>query len=364
MTLPSSQSPSRKPGLGALGPAAEALPFGVAVIDHDGVVTESTRAFAALCGLDAANRPLRALLELSEPGDLASPLTDAPVTLASGAKAWITVRSLEDVGHVVCLRPADPPAGPAIAPSPRPLRVRALGRCEIETHEGRDLNGPWLEQRAGQLLRLLVAARGRVLTIDQIADALWPDADAGSAATVRYVVHTLRDRLEPDRPGGAKPAFVVSHRGGYRLDMDRVTVDADVFERELRDGLAAHAADGSPLARRLLERAVARYRGDFLPEEPYADWAAPERERLRELLGRALRALAELAAADGDLDTAGDRLAQLAELEPLDIEVHRDLIALCQRRGRHGEAARRYAALRRRTEAAFGDGPGFALSPG
>jgi DNA-binding SARP family transcriptional activator len=55
-------------------------------------------------------------------------------------------------------------------------------------------------------------------------------------------------------------------------------------------------------------------------------------------------------------------LEQLAELEPLDGEVHRDLLAVWLAQGRRTEAARRYAIYRARILREFGDEPEFQLA--
>ena len=55
-----------------------------------------------------------------------------------------------------------------------------------------------------------------------------------------------------------------------------------------------------------LARAAALYRGDFLADEPDAEWALPERARLRALAGRVLRALAGLHVRAGELDAASE----------------------------------------------------------
>ncbi|MFA9269501.1 MAG: BTAD domain-containing putative transcriptional regulator [Baekduiaceae bacterium] len=364
-TMNPAERPPISPDAHSLVHVLDALPFGVAVVGDDGRVARASREFDALCGPDTVGRPVTELLRPTSDAaelDLAANADDTLVRLGDGRHAALSVRALEPGALVVCVRAIDPAGVPRVPAPVGTLHVRTLGRCHLERGGGVSLDGAWLEQRAGQLLRLLIATRGQVLTTDRIADLLWPDGDAGSTTTVRYVVHTLRERLEPARKGRGASAYVVSHRGGYRLHPDLVVVDADAFERDVRDGLAAHSAGGGTLATRLLERAVGRYHGDFLIEDPYADWATAERERLRELLGRALRALAEQADAAGDLTAASDRLAHLAELEPLDVDVHRDLIELCLRRGRRGEATRRYDALRRRVESATGAGPGFALA--
>jgi hypothetical protein len=49
-------------------------------------------------------------------------------------------------------------------------------------------------------------------------------------------------------------------------------------------------------------------------------------------------------------------------LEPLDLDVHRELISLLLRCRRHAEAARRYNLLRHQFRRAFGQDPDFALT--
>ena len=87
-----------------------------------------------------------------------------------------------------------------------------------------------------------------------------------------------------------------------------------------------------------LEPATNLYRGDFLADEPYAEWALAERDRFQELAGRALRALIELRLAVDDLEGAARHARRLADTEPYDNDA--------QRR-RH----RAQPAARRRTEA-------------
>jgi DNA-binding SARP family transcriptional activator len=111
----------------------------------------------------------------------------------------------------------------------------------------------------------------------------------------------------------------------------------------------------------VLERGMDRYRGDFVADEPYAEWAIVERDRLRRVAAQALRALSGLYLGAGDIDAAVAKLERLTELEPYDVDVHRDLLALVVRLGRRTEAVRRYEALRRRMIATFGEDLDFTL---
>jgi DNA-binding SARP family transcriptional activator len=195
---------------------------------------------------------------------------------------------------------------------------------------------------------------------EEIAHALWPEAGYAAPTNVRHHMHALRRRLEPRRPHRAQSQFVVTRGGGYQLDRARVTIDADVFQELAQMGLDA-AADGRP-ARRQLAEAARLYGGDFLADEPYAEWALAERDRLRDLAARTLQVLSGLDRAAGDLDAVYRHLRRLAELEPLDTHVQRELLEICLRLGRRTEASRRYGALRMRTMRELGQEPGFSLA--
>ena len=121
-----------------------------------------------------------------------------------------------------------------------------------------------------------------------------------AAGNVRHHMHALRRRLEPNRAKRAPSEFVVTRGGGYQLDPERVIVDADEFAARAQQGLDELDAGDRARARRRLQEAVRLYEGDFMADEPYAEWALDERDRLRELVACALHALADLDRAEGD----------------------------------------------------------------
>jgi len=245
---------------------------------------------------------------------------------------------------------SDSPAAPvATPPAPVTLRIRTLGRTVVETPDG-ELNGGWLDRRTGHLLKYLIAHRQAPAHADAIADALWPAARTDPTNTVRHFVHELREKLEPNRGRYARSAYVVA-RGGYQLNPERVTIDADGFERSAKAGLAALAGGDTRRGVEQLEAAMQVYRGEFLPDERYEDWAIAERERLLDLACQVLRALA------GALHDAraADYLERLAEMEPLDADIQRELIATWLRQGRRTRAIRRYRTLQSRLMREFGE---------
>lgn len=288
--------------------------------------------------------------------------------------AWVTASPLGADGALVVfhLRPgrADdrrrrtPPGWASQAdPGQRPdLQISTLGRFRVEGAAG-PINGDWLGQRPGQLLKFLICERRRPVTSDQIGEVLWPEAGPReSSGRLRYNVHALRDKLEPGRGRRSPARFVLARRGGYLLDTAEVWLDADRFELEALAGISARAQGMTEAAAAHLADALELYRGEFLAGDPYLEWAIPERERLHQLACRALRAQVAISVELGELQPAADQARRLAEMEPFDSDTQRLLIEVCLLQGRRSEAHRRYTLFAKKLAQEFGLAPDFSLS--
>jgi DNA-binding SARP family transcriptional activator len=366
-------------------PLLAELPFGILVADHDGRMRawnaaarrllgddprladdadhHGTLRCCDLFGCDDRDGPLAGTCISTLARDASNALPEIRVDVRDGA-VWLIASPVAS-GIVFQLRPAHPRdrrrrTDPHWAARPH-LHLEVLGRAQVRSGEAQ-LGGRWLAQRPGQLLKFLVASRGRVVHAEEIAHALWPEAGYEAPSNVRHHMHALRRRLEPKRPNRAPSEFIVTRGAGYQLDVARVTIDADVFVELAEAGLVAVTAGDADEGRALLADAARLYGGDFLADEPYAEWALQERDRLHELASRVLRVLADLDRAAGDLESAYHQLRRLGELEPLDTDVQRELLEVCLRRGRRTEATRRYHALRVRTMREFGQEPAFSLA--
>ncbi len=285
----------------------------------------------------------------------------------SGASAfWVTVVPLGlDSGVLLHLRPGDSRdrrrrSDPHWIKGPE-LTIKALGRIRVDSSEG-PLGGSWLQQRPGHMLKYLICERDRVVQAEEIAEALWPSSGRQALSSVRHFIHALRDKLEPGRPPRTESTFVITVRGGYAINRRHVRIDADLYSEAVRDGLAAVDRGEAEVAAELLELALSLYRGDLLEDEPYAEWAMPERDRLRAMATDSLRALAHIALDRADHGTAVKHLDRLAEFEPFDSDIHRELLRVLLVAGRRSEALRRYSTFRARLGKEFGAEPGFALS--
>jgi DNA-binding SARP family transcriptional activator len=364
--------PVDEEGLAAL---FERVPHGLAVFRRGGAMVASNGAFTEMAhlapGTDVAccsvlcdrrsvdSAPRGCIVDALLASDI--PIHAVRVELpAEGGAAWLSGARLggDEEMAVVEVRRAAPAT---IAAPVAPIRLRVLGRTRVETAAG-PVSGGWIDERPGQLLKYLVAARGRIVSVEDIAEAIWPTAEFATVGTVRHLVHVLRGRLEPDRRGrtGTGASLIASSRRGYALDQDRVVVDADEFATASERALTAFSA-GDEACEGPLEDALALYDGDFLGDELYADWAHAEREQLRGLAERLLWALSDLAVARGDLGAATTHSERLTALEPFDSDLQRQLILLLLRDGRRGRALRQYQAFALRLQRAFGERPEFGL---
>lgn len=384
------------PSIGAdRGPSIDelfgAFPYGLFTVDRSGTVMAMNDACRALLlggdgtptaealtccdlvcdlvGHENGVGPRRCLAE--ETQSSRATLTEIRLDLSPRGRAntaWVTISTLGDTDESLFhLRPgstSDQRRGTGIQLLEKPrLRIFALGQTRIESAVAGPIGGSWVDQRPGELLKYLVCAGGRAVDVDEIGQALWPERDGPASGSVRYVVHVLRARLDPRGESSVASSFIESSRGGYGVDLKRVWIDAIEFEQLVSGGLAALAGHDQSMALPKLERAMALYRGDLVADQPYAEWALAERDRLRELAGRALRALVELRlAGDDGLDLVARHARRLADLEPFDSSAQRLHIELCIRQGRRSEAVRRYNLHRRKMISSFGSEPDFRLS--
>jgi DNA-binding SARP family transcriptional activator len=360
------------------------FPYGLMVVERDGRIVSHNLVAARLieaAGQDPATLTCCTLLgcnladtvlaeacvtELVLKRKASLPEVRVDVPIGEGVEAmWIAAAPLGEEGsHVVLqLRPGlahdrRRRTDPHWMAAPR-LRIQTLGRTVVESPEG-PIGGSWLDQRTGQLLKYLVVERHRAVHADEIGENIWPEADFAIAASVRYYVHALRRKLEPQRGKREPSTFVASGAGCYRLNPDNVQVDADEFETHVTTGLAAVEIAPQAAAEEI-ERGLALYRGDFLADTPYADWAMLERHRLHDLACMGLRSLTQISLDRRLIDNAIRSLERLASLQPYDEEVHRQLMELCIAKGRRSEAVRRYTSLRARIRRTFGHDPSFKL---
>jgi DNA-binding SARP family transcriptional activator len=168
-------------------------------------------------------------------------------------------------------------------------------------------------------------------------DALWPGEDPAVVSNRLSVAASVaRSVLDPDKRFSSGH-FIAGDSESLRLVADHVAVDVEDFIAEA-EGALNPETDGAER----LEYAESLYAGDFLEDDPYADWAVPLREETRALSRAVLRALAQRAVGDADHERAVRYLLRMLERDPHDEDASLELVKALERAGRPGEARRHY----------------------
>ncbi|HET9345502.1 MAG TPA: BTAD domain-containing putative transcriptional regulator [Candidatus Limnocylindrales bacterium] len=159
-----------------------------------------------------------------------------------------------------------------------------LGPIEIVSATG---SGPVAAPKVRALLAAVAIHRGRVVSTDELIDALWGESPAVSATKLLQVyVSQLRKLLPP----GLR---ITTHAGGYVLDTAPDALDAAVFEQLVTEARQAWSAGNAALTASLLRRAMALWRGPAYADVRYEEFARPEAERLETLRSLSIADLAE-----------------------------------------------------------------------
>ncbi|MCX8103813.1 MAG: winged helix-turn-helix domain-containing protein, partial [Candidatus Bipolaricaulota bacterium] len=161
------------------------------------------------------------------------------------------------------------------------IKISLLGRFSVE-RDGQSLAPEtWKNAKTQALLKILAGERGRVFSADELIEYLWPgeELDLRSAASnLRSRVAELRKILEPSLGRGERSRYIWTERGGYvfRAESD-CWIDTEEFSRCEERGRRAHRAGDFDEARASFEQAIALYRGEYLAEDRYEEWAVQTR---------------------------------------------------------------------------------------
>jgi DNA-binding SARP family transcriptional activator len=179
----------------------------------------------------------------------------------------------------------------------QPLRVFTLGHFSLAiAGKGLEVDS-WKRQQAVLVLKCLVNRLGRPVHRERLIDWLWPEADPVRGwQRLKVNVSFLREKL---REAGASSETIETVGQSYILRRDAVWVDSDSFADLVAAGWRALKGGDNLDARARFEEAQSLYRGDYLEDEPYADWCAEDRGRLQELYIEMLSGMAQCYAEEG-----------------------------------------------------------------
>lgn len=230
-----------------------------------------------------------------------------------------------------------------------PLQVFTFGRFSLIADGAPLVFCGKTPKRPVTLLKVILAFGGRDVSEHRLTQVLWPDDDGDAAHDALGVnLHRLRKLL------GNHDA-VILHDGRVSLDPCRCWVDAWAFQRLL--GSAAQAS--TPERSRMLESALALYRGPFLACEQEEPWSLAMRERLRSMFVRHSAELGRLHEEAGRWDKAIACYQRCLETDELGEEFYQGLMRCYGHLGRRAEGVSVYRRLRHTLSVVLG----IAVSP-
>jgi DNA-binding SARP family transcriptional activator len=229
-----------------------------------------------------------------------------------------------------------------------PLSLRLFGPMSLVDASARTHR---LRGKSARILAVLGIRAGTTVHKDELADAVWDGAPPASyRQTLDSDVCVLRRRAAL---GTGRGSVLVTVRGGYELDPERVDVDAPARRHLVDRVLEAASGTAATLGQSLVPAS-----GDVLFEnEPFWDWGRVVREQWEATLTECLLHISRSALVCGEPGLARTAAAAALSLTPDSEAATVHLMRAQWWQGRHNDALRTYVTLQDRLVRELGEIP-------
>ncbi len=241
---------------------------------------------------------------------------------------------------------------------PSRLSIRLLGELLLQYNDAPLLTAAWTKQKPLALLEILLTFRDTAVPKDRLIEWLWPHLEISSATnSLRVSIRQLRKALRPPKSRTPSMEYIRTRHEGYCFAADGAWIDVDEFQAEYKAGTRAASNNELMEAQAHLEASIALYRGDYLQNAPYEEWARPERQRLRGLYLSALGGLASIHALSGRYENAILLCEQILSIDQCHEVTYSQLMRCQYAAGDRVGAVRTFERCRERLNAELGLNP-------
>ena len=273
---------------------------------------------------------------------LGSQLSALQATIQGAGLAQTSGPTDDGATHPMVLLPIvlGPSAQDPTVEASAPVRVSLLGPFQMYIG-GRGI-GSSIPRQVRTVVEFLLSQGRRPTSKDAILDLLWPETNPTLACSrLRVVMHTLRKSIPSTGLGHRE--LVVTSGNNFMVNPDiTIQVDVEEFERRWLNGWKLAKAGRTQEALAEYEQAEALYTGDYLEDEPYADWTLLRREALRDAYANILTMLATMSLDAGDYTGATIWSQKLLAQDNCREDAYRLLITGHLRLGQTSRAAHWY----------------------
>lgn len=206
------------------------------------------------------------------------------------------------------------------------LKINTLGRFQLSLGSREIKDKDWQREKSKELIALLLASYGSMLSKEEILDHLWPGEKVKTAdQRFKVTLNALLKVIEPERKARAESFYILRKGTTYGLHFE-AQIDWDVhrFEKNIKVGLDK---SGSELAKGYLEKGLSLYHGEYLPNIR-SGWNIDQRNQLQLLFLRGAEKLAQILAQIGNYNRCIDWCEKILAIDETWEEAYR-LIMYC-----------------------------------
>jgi predicted ATPase/DNA-binding SARP family transcriptional activator len=220
------------------------------------------------------------------------------------------------------------------SPDTAALQIQVLGQFQV-WHQQALLK--WPTQKSKALFQILLIEPGKLVPTDLLLEYLWPDLPPKKAKNNLWVtVSQLRRVLEPGLAARAPSAYIDKEGEGYYFNTDSdYWLDCEAFATSLTTSQSAASLNERTDA---MEATRTFYRGDYMEDEPYAEWVQHPRTQWRRRFLQLLTDLSEAYGKSGNFDKAITHCLTILTLDKTNENTYRFLMHCHASMGDRGAA--------------------------
>ncbi|MCW3052384.1 MAG: DNA-binding transcriptional activator of the family, partial [Chthonomonadales bacterium] len=213
-----------------------------------------------------------------------------------------------------------------------------LGRFRAESH-ARSVER-FRTQKTASFLAYLVLHADQPQSREALIDRFWQDSTPEAGQTnLRVALNSLRKQFEP--PGIPANSLLIATRESIQIAADGIDTDVAQFENAVR---RAQTATDTREQLGHWSEAIGFYKGRLLPAL-YDDWILREQQHLETLYLTALHKMIALCVQVGDVGTALEYALRAVDTDPLNEELHAEVLRLYVAAAQPSAAVRHYQQL-------------------